>query len=75
MESVSASALDVHGSCETPTLVVAGREVRTDGSTKFKWSDGAALSPGDIQAGDKAYVEGWTKNGYVLAAKIVVDKR
>ena len=75
VESVSASALDVRGSCETPTFVIAGREVRTDGSTKFKWSDGTALSPGDVQAGDKAYVEGWSKNGYVLAAKVVVDKR
>jgi len=75
VESVSASALDVHGSCETLKLVIAGHEVRTDGSTKLKWSDGAALSPGEIQAGDKAYVEGWAKNGYVLAAKIVVDKR
>ena len=75
VESVSASALDVRGSCETPTFVIAGHEVRTNGSTRFKWSDGTALAPGDIQIGDKAYVEGWSKRGYVLAAKIVVDKR
>jgi hypothetical protein len=75
VESVSASALDVRGSCETPTLVVAGRKVKTDGTTRFKWSDGSALSPGDIQAGDKASVAGWSKSGYVLAEKIVVDKR
>jgi len=75
VESVSASALDVRGSCETPTFVIAGHEVRTDGSTKFSWSDGSALSPGDVKVGDKAYVEGWSKNGYILATKIVVDKR
>jgi hypothetical protein len=75
VESVSASALDVRGSCETPTLVVAGRKVKTDGTTRFKWSDGAALSPGEIRAGDKAYVAGWKKDGYVLADKIVINRR
>ncbi|HSD66038.1 MAG TPA: DUF5666 domain-containing protein, partial [Vicinamibacteria bacterium] len=74
VESVSASALDVRGSCETPTLVVAGHEVRTDGTTRFKWSDGAALSPGEIQVGDRALVAGWSKDGYVLAEKVVVDR-
>jgi Domain of unknown function (DUF5666) len=67
VESVSASALEVRVSCETPTLVVAGRTVKTDGTTRFKWSDGEALSPGDIVAGDRATVGGWSKNGYVLA--------
>jgi hypothetical protein len=75
VESVSASALDVYHSCETPTLVIAGRKVKTDGTTRFKWSDGTALSPSDIQAGDKANVAGWSKDGYVLAERIVVDKR
>jgi hypothetical protein len=75
VESVSASSRDVHHSCETPTLVVAGRTVKTDGTTRFKRSDGSALSPGDIQAGDKAFVAGWAKDGYVLAEKVVVDKR
>ena len=75
VESVSASALDVHVSCETPTLVVAGHEVRTDGTTRFKWSDGAALSPGEIQVGDRARVVGWNKGAYILAEKIVIDRR
>ncbi len=74
VESVSASALDVRGSCETPTFVVAGREVKTDAATRFKWSDGTALSPGEIQVGDRAFVAGWKKDGYVLAAKMVVDR-
>jgi hypothetical protein len=75
VESVSASALDVRGSCETPTLVVAGRKVKTDATTRFKWSDGTALSPGEIRAGDKATVAGWARDGYVLAEKVVIDKR
>ncbi len=75
VESVSVSALDVHDNCETPTLVVAGRKVKTDGATRFKWSDGTALSPGEIRVGDRAAVAGWRKNGYVLAAKVVVDRR
>jgi hypothetical protein len=75
VESVSASAHDVGASCETPTLVVAGHRVKTDATTRFKWSDGTALSPGEIQAGDRAYVAGWSKDGYVLAEKVVVDCR
>ena len=72
---VTTSALDVGASCETLTLVVAGQKVKTDGTTKFKWSDGSALSPADIKVGDKATVAGWKKDGYVLAERIVVDKR
>ncbi len=75
VESVAASALDVHVDCETPTFVIAGHEVRTSGTTQFKWSDGAALSPGEIQVGDRARVVGWAKSAYVLAEKIVVDRR
>jgi hypothetical protein len=77
VDSVSSSALDVHGNpYASPTFVVAGRRVKTDGSTRFKWSDGTALEPGAIRAGDQAYVEGWTKpEGHVLASKIVVDCR
>jgi hypothetical protein len=77
VESVAFDALDVHGNpYVTPVLVVAGRKVKTDGSTVFKWSDGTALDPKAIQAGDQAYVEGWSKpEGYVLATKVVVDKR
>ena len=72
---VTTSALDVGASCETLDLVVAGQKVKTDGTTKFKWSDGSALSPADIKVGDKATVAGWKKDGYVLAEKLVVDKR
>jgi hypothetical protein len=76
VESVSASALDVHANpYASPTFVVAGRKVKTDGATRFKWSDGTALSPGDIRVGDRASVAGWTKDGYVLAEKMVVDCR
>ncbi len=77
VESVAFDALDVHGNpYVTPTLTVAGRKVKTDGSTAFKWSDGTALDPKAIQTGDQARVEGWSKpEGYVLATKVVVDKR
>jgi hypothetical protein len=75
VESVSANALDAGARCETPTLVIGGRTVKSDDSTRFKWSDGAALSPGEIQVGDRAYVKGWSKDGYVLADKVVVDRR
>jgi hypothetical protein len=68
-------ALDVHQDC-IPVLVVSGRKVKTDGSTKLKWSDGTALDPGQIAVGDHAYVEGWSKaQGYVAATKVVVDRR
>lgn len=57
-------------------LSIAGRAVQTDGSTDLKWSDGSALDPYAVAAGDQAYVEGWSKpEGYVLATKLVVDKR
>jgi hypothetical protein len=77
VDSVSSSALDVHGNPHVaPVLVVAGRRVKTDGSTRFKWSDGTALEPGAIRSGDHASVEGWAKpEGHVLASKIVVDCR
>jgi hypothetical protein len=75
----SVSALDAAGgvrvSCNL-TMKVAGRSVRTDGSTVFKWSDGSGLDPYSIVTGDQAYVEGWSKpEGYVLATKVVVDTR
>lgn len=78
VDSVAFDALDVHGNPNGtyPKLKVAGRYVKTDGGTRFKWSDGTALDPHSIQAGDQASVEGWTKpDGYVLAAKLVVDCR
>ncbi len=75
VEGVPASALDVHVNCETPTFVIAGHEVRTNGTTRFKWSDGSALSPGEIQVGDHAYVVGWNKGTHVLAVKIAIDRR
>jgi len=57
-------------------LFVAGLKVRTDGGTRFKWSDGTALDPGQIKVGDQAYVEG-TKldDGSVQASKVMVDCR
>lgn len=77
VESVVAldAAADVRGSCVLK-MKVAGRYVQTDGSTVFRWSDGSSLDPYAVVAGDQAYVEGWSKpEGYVLAAKVVVDKR
>jgi hypothetical protein len=44
-------------------------------TTRFRWWDGAALSPGEIQVGDRAHVTGWNKDAYVLAERIVVDRR
>jgi hypothetical protein len=75
VEGISASALDVHVECETPTFLISGHEVRTNGTTRFKWSDGAALSPGEIQVGDHAYVVGWNKGTYILAEKIAINRR
>lgn len=77
VEAVAAldAASDVHVSCVLK-MKVAGRYVETDGSTAFRWSDGSALDPYSIVVGDKAYVEGWSKpEGYVLATKVVMDKR
>ena len=75
VQSIDTTVADVRVSCETPTLVVAGHEVRTNGNTRFKWSDGAALSPGEIQVGDRAGVVGWNKGTHVLAVKITIDRR
>jgi hypothetical protein len=77
VESISASALDVTGSPHvTRTFVIAGRKVKTDGSTTTKWSDGSWLDTASVVVGDTASVEGWNKpEGYVLATKLVVDKR
>ena len=69
------AAPGVHGSCILK-MKVAGRYVQTDGSTVFKWSDGSVLDPYAVASGDQAYVEGWSKpEGYVLATKVVLDKR
>jgi hypothetical protein len=60
----------------TSPLRVGGIRVRTDGATRFKWSDATALDPSQIVAGDKAYVEGQTQaDGSVLATKVMVDCR
>ena len=77
VDSVSMSSLDLHSNPNAGglTLVVAGRKVKTDGGTAFKWSDGTALDKSQIKVGDQAYVEGVQKDGYVLAAKVVVDCR
>ncbi len=57
-------------------LTIAGRRVETDGGTTFKWSNGSGLDPYAIVVGDQAYVEGWARpEGYVQAAKLVVDTR
>jgi hypothetical protein len=57
-------------------LYVAGRKVKTDAGTKFRWSDGTALDAAQIRAGDQAYVEGWgLPEGYVEATKLVIDCR
>ncbi len=66
---------DVHADCVLK-MTIAGRKVETDGSTVLKWSTGGELDPYAIVTGDQAYVEGWSKpEGYVLATKVVVDKR
>jgi Domain of unknown function (DUF5666) len=57
-------------------LRVAGTKVRTDGGTRFKWSDGTPLDPGQIVVGDQAYVEGTKlEDGSVQASKVMVDCR
>ncbi len=59
-----------------PTFYVAGRKVKTDTGTQFKWSDGSPLDASQIRAGDNAYVEGWKlPEGYVQATRVVIDKR
>lgn len=59
-----------------PTLYVAGRKVKTDAGTQMKWSDGGTLDGAKVQAGDHAYVEGWSlPEGYVQATRLVVDKK
>ena len=59
-----------------PTLYVAGRKVKTDTSTQFKWSDGTPLDASQIRAGDYASVEGWKlPEGYVQATRVVINKR
>jgi len=75
VQGVSASAQDVRGSCEANTFVVAGHTVKTDGTTRFKWSDGTALSASEIVVGDHAQVAGWSKGDYILAEKIVIARR
>ena len=76
VQSVGFSALGTHASSNGsyPTLVVGGRHVKTNGGTKFRWSDGTSLNPRDIKVGDKAYVEGWKKpGGTIKATKLKVD--
>ena len=76
VQSVGFGTLGLHANPNGsyPTLVVAGRHVKTNGSTKFRWSDGTSLNPHDIKVGDKAYVEGWKKpGGAVSATKVKVD--
>ena len=59
-----------------PTLSVAGRKLKTDTGTQFKWSDGTPLDASLIRVGDHAYVEGWKlPEGYVQATRLVIDRR
>lgn len=59
-----------------PALYVAGRKVKTDAGTHFKWSDATPLDPAQIRAGDQAYVEGWSlPEGYVQATRLVIACR
>jgi hypothetical protein len=59
-----------------PSLYVAGRKVKTDAGTQFKWSDGTVLDAAQIRAGDQAHVEGWSlPEGYVQATRLVIDCR
>ena len=76
VESVGGAGFLPNPSPSYPALYVGGRKVKTDAGTKFKWSDGTALDPSQIRAGDQAYVEGWSKpEGYVQATKLVIDCR
>jgi hypothetical protein len=82
VQSVGFRALDLHanpnnpGPSHYPKLIVSGTTVKTHNGTKFKWSDGTGLNPGDIEVGDKAYVEGWKKSGgTVEATKVVINCR
>jgi len=75
VDSVDLQIFDVQTLC-TPVLVVKGVKVKTNESTKFRWSDGTGLDPTQIQVGDQASVDGWAKpGGYVLAAKVVIARR
>jgi hypothetical protein len=77
VESVGASALDLHANPNpgaSPTFVVKGITVRTDGETRVKRSDGSAMSASEIRAGQSVAVEGWKKaDGSVRATLIVVE--
>ena len=82
VQSVGFRALDLDADCEDPspshypTLVVAGWTIKTNNGTRFKWSDGGSLNPGDIAVGDRAYVEGWQESGSTVeATKVVINKR
>ena len=76
-EDPSPKAVSFKGKVDsTAPLFVAGIKVRTDGGTRFKWSDGTALDPSQIKVGDQAYVEGTKQgDGSVLASKVMVDCR
>ena len=73
----SGSAEAVHANPNTtsyPTVWVAGRTVHTNEQTKLTWSDGSRLEPGDITAGQTAYVEGWKKtDGSIRATSFRVE--
>lgn len=55
-----------------PSLVVAGRTVRTDASTRIKRDD-RNIGLTDLRVGEVVEVEGRQANGVVLASKIKVE--
>jgi hypothetical protein len=76
-----AFALDVHGNpnqpppSSYPTVVIAGKSIHTGEQTKFKWSNGASMSPSEVKAGQTAKAEGWKKpDGTMKATALTVDK-
>jgi hypothetical protein len=57
-----------------PSLVVAGRQVTTNGSTRILDDRGRAITLGDLRVGQTVEVEGRTQSGgVVLASKIKVE--
>ena len=68
--------VDFKGTIESitaPNLMVSGRKVVTNGSTRIR-SDDKTITLGDLKAGEKVEVEGTTQtDGSVLASKIKVE--
>jgi hypothetical protein len=74
IESLKASSLDLHVTCDTPsypTLIVKGVTVTTNADTKFLRSDGSVISGSDVKAGQTANVEGWKRTDGTVKAQIL----